>query len=78
MIKIAVKVLKYQSYITEQKMKFSIKDFFSKCNQIRRKLWIWLHLLKKSLTLIRLGFLKVAFPGGGQFDPPFIFQEELI
>ena len=30
-------------------MKFSITDFFSKCNQIRKKLWIWLHLLKKSL-----------------------------
>ena len=30
-------------------MKFSIKDFFSKCDQIRRKLWIWSHLLKKSL-----------------------------
>ena len=29
---------------TAQKMKFSIKDFFSKCDQIRRKL-----LLKKSL-----------------------------
>ena len=34
---------------TAQKMKFSIKDFFSKCNQIRRKLRIWFHLLKKSL-----------------------------
>ena len=34
---------------TVQKMNFSIKDFFSKCNQIRRKLRIWLHLLKKSL-----------------------------
>ena len=32
-----------------KKMKFSIKDFFSKCDQIRRKLWIWSHLLKKSL-----------------------------
>ena len=31
------------------KMKFSIKDFFSKCDQIRRKLRIWSHLLKKSL-----------------------------
>ena len=31
-------------------MKFSFKDFFSKCDQIRRKLRIWLHLLKKSLT----------------------------
>ena len=30
-------------------MKFSIKDFFSKCDQIHRKLQIWSHLLKKSL-----------------------------
>ena len=30
-------------------LKFSIKDFFSKCDQIRRKLQIWSHLLKKSL-----------------------------
>ena len=30
-------------------MKFYIQAFFSKCDQIRRKLWIWLHLLKKSL-----------------------------
>ena len=34
---------------TAQKMKFSIKDFFSKYAQIRSKLWIWSHLLKKSL-----------------------------
>ena len=33
---------------TVQKMKFSIEDFFSKCDQIRSKLRIWLHLLKKS------------------------------
>ena len=33
-------------------MKFSIKDFFSKCDQIRRKLRIWSHLLKKSLNFI--------------------------
>ena len=32
-----------------QKMKFSIRDSFSKCYQIRRKLRIWSHLLKKSL-----------------------------
>ena len=39
-----------------------------------------------SLTLIRLGFLKVAFPEGvgvggggvGQFDSPCIFREELV
>ena len=30
-------------------MKFPIKDFFSKCYQIRNFLWIWSHLLKKSL-----------------------------
>ena len=38
------------AYYTAQKMKFSIKDFFSKCDQIRRKLRIWLRLLKKSLN----------------------------
>ena len=35
--------------ITAQKMKFSITDFFSKCDQICSFLWIWSHLLKKSL-----------------------------
>ena len=30
-------------------MKVSIKDFFSKCDQIRSFLWIWSHLLKKSV-----------------------------
>ena len=32
-----------------KKMKFSIKDFFSKYDQIRSYLRIWSHLLKKSL-----------------------------
>ena len=32
-----------------KKMKFFIKDFFNKFDQIRRKLRIWSHLLKKSL-----------------------------
>ena len=36
-------------HVTAQKLKFSIKDFYSKCDQIRRKLRIWSHLLKKSL-----------------------------
>ena len=39
-------------------------------------------ILTGSLTLIRLGFLRVVFSGGwergGQFDPLFIFQEKLI
>ena len=34
---------------TAQKMKFSIKDFFSKCDQIRSFLQIWSHLMKKFL-----------------------------
>ena len=40
-------------------MKFSIKDFFSKCDQIRSFLRIWSHLLKKSLmgNLIFCAFL---------------------
>ena len=35
---------------TTQKIKFSVKDFFSKCDQIRSFLRIWSYLLKKSLT----------------------------
>ena len=38
----------YKPY-NAQKMKFLIKDLFSKCDQIRSFLWIWSHLLKKSL-----------------------------
>ena len=36
-------------HYTAQKMKFSIKDFVSKCDQIRRKQRLWSHLLKKPL-----------------------------
>ena len=36
-------------YILHEKMKFSFKDFFGKCYQIRRKLRIWPHLMKKTL-----------------------------
>ena len=36
-------------YTLYKKMKFFIKDFFSKCDQIRRFLRIWSHLRKKSL-----------------------------
>ena len=31
-------------------LKFSVKDFFGNCDQIRRKLRIWSHQLKKPLT----------------------------
>ena len=39
-------------------MKFSIKDFPSECDQTRRKLRIWLHLVEKSLMEILI-FLAV-------------------
>ena len=35
--------------LTAQKMKFSITDFLSKCDQIHSFLRIWSHLLKKSV-----------------------------
>ena len=41
--------LKPGMILSAQKMKFSIRDFFSKCNQIQRKLQIWSHLFTKSL-----------------------------
>ena len=37
----------YKAHCT--KNKFSIKDFFSKCDQIHGKLRIWSYFLKKSL-----------------------------
>ena len=37
------------SVLNCKKIKFSIKDFFSECDRIRRKLRIWLNLLKKPL-----------------------------
>ena len=46
---------------TAQKMKFSIKDFFSNFDQIRRKLRIWSQLLKKSF-IENFIFCVVIFP----------------
>ena len=44
-------------------MKLSIKDFFSKCEQIRRKLWIWSHeeeeILNRKLHVYALVFAQV-------------------
>ena len=42
-------VLLSRACFTAQEIKFPIKDFFSKCDQIHKKLWIWSYLLKKSL-----------------------------
>ena len=43
------KLSAFTGLYTAQKMKFYIKNFFSKCDQTRRKLRIWSYLLKKSL-----------------------------
>ena len=43
------KIIVYKTNNTAQKVKFSIKDFFSKCNQICSFQQIRSHLLKKSL-----------------------------
>ena len=40
--------LAVRTHVTAQKVKFFIKDFFSKCDQILRKLRNWSHLRKKS------------------------------
>ena len=46
-----------------EKMKFFIKDFFSKCDQIRtklrRKLWIWSHA--EEILSAKLYFLSFAY-----------------
>ena len=46
---VQIYLLVYLRYHTVQKMKFSMKNFFSKCDQIRSFLRIWPHLLRKSL-----------------------------
>ena len=46
--------------IAVQKMKFSIKGFFSKCDQIHSFLRIWSHLLKKS-AMKNFNFRAVCF-----------------
>ena len=57
------------SRFTAQKMKFSIKDFFSKCDQFHRRLWIWSHLLKKFLieNFISCGVIKPCHYTGGYY-----------
>ena len=51
---------------TAQKMKFSITNFFSKCDQIRRKLRTWSHLLKKS---VMENFIFFTVGAGGEHRP---------
>ena len=59
--------------VTAQKMKFSIKNFLSKCDQIRCFLRIWSHLLKNSFmdNFIFCAVNKEAF-----FQMSFWFYEK--
>ena len=50
----------FRKISTAQKMKFSIKDFFSKCEQILSFLWIWSHLQKISL-MVNFIFVQCRF-----------------
>ena len=58
--------------LTAQKIKFSLTDFFSKCDQIRRKLRIWSHLLKKSV-MENFIFCAVSF-----LKPTLLYQRTTI
>ena len=53
--------------IKKWSMKFSIKDFLSKCDQICRKLRIWSHLLKISL-MENFIFYAVGWPRNLQLE----------
>ena len=53
---------------TAQKIKFSIEYFFSECDQVRRKLHIWSHLLKKSLMQNFVFFCSDLYKIPGHFQ----------
>ena len=56
-------------------MKFSIKDFFSKCDQIHSSLRIWSYLLKNSLNEI-FDFLETFELDFLQFSGPQILPKK--
>ena len=56
-------------------MKFSITDFFSKCDQILRKLRIWSHLLKKS---VMKNFIICAVLGLSIYGEPIRLKEVVV
>ena len=53
-------------------MKFSIKDFSSKCDQIRGKLRTWSHLLEKSL-MENFIFYAVALPVSSKLSEEIVW-----
>ena len=52
--------------IIAQKMKFSIKYFFSKCDQIRNFLRIWSHLLNKYIMENFIFCARIVFASSEQ------------
>ena len=65
---------------TAQKMNLSIKDFFSKCDQIRSFLRIWSHLLKKSLMekfifCAVAGFSTFSWKMAGKTRQPLLYGQ---
>ena len=55
-------------------MKFFIEDFFTKCEQIRRKMWIWSYLLQKSLmeNFIFCAVIDFSFPKAVNLSHAFL------
>ena len=76
------KILHVLHVYTAQKMRLSIKDFFSKCDQKsagnRGKLRIWLYLLKKSLMeyFIFCAVLHLKPQSRGVFRAQLIIYDE--
>ena len=65
---------------TAQKMKFPIKDFCSKFDQIRSFLQIWSHLVKKSLMenfIFYVAFNKASFPWKKTFHMTYRIRKSL-
>ena len=61
------------SRLTAQKMKFSIKYFFSKCDQLHSFLQIWSHLPKKSLMKNFIS-CAVSYQIAGFFDDQYLLS----
>ena len=59
-------------------MKFSIKDFFSKCDQIRSFLRIWSHLLKKSLMENFIFFVQCECNPELQLQSFYVINEQKL
>ena len=72
--------LSYSITFTAQKMKFFIKDFVSKCDQICSFLRIWSHLLKKSLMenfIVCAVFVQITVTGT-QFNIRILYKKNLL